>query len=250
MTVMLPGVITPVPFANTAVKLELDPVVIVAGLAPKLVIIAGGFTVTVAICVIAVPVAGGVTVSVYVVVDAGLTLTAVPLVTAIFPGVIIPVPLTNTAVRLELPPAVIVPGLAPKLEIVGAGFTVIVVICVIAAPLVGVTVSVYWVVDVGLTVTGIPLVTGRFPGVITPVPFTKTPVNVALVPSVTVVGLAVKLVIDGRTGGGGVGAPDEPPQPISPPKHRLSVAAYAAGARIRFKVFPGYRKVRRIYSDP
>ena len=72
----------------------------------------------------------------------GLTLTAVPLVTAIFPGVITPVPLANTAVRLELPPVVIVGGAATKLLIVGAGFTVIVVLCVAALPLVGVTVSV------------------------------------------------------------------------------------------------------------
>lgn len=134
--------IIPVPFANTAVRLELVPVVIVAGLGVKLVIIAAGFTVTVAICVIAVPVAGGVTVRVYVVVAAGLTLTAVPLVTAIFPGVITPVPLAKTAVRLELPPTVIVDGLATKLVIVGAGITVIVAVCVTAVPLVGVTVSV------------------------------------------------------------------------------------------------------------
>jgi hypothetical protein len=52
---------------------------------------------------------------------AGLTLTAVPLVTLIFPGVITPVPFAKTAVRLELPPAAIVPGLAVKLVIEAAG---------------------------------------------------------------------------------------------------------------------------------
>jgi hypothetical protein len=63
-----------------------------------------------------------------VVVAVGLTLTGVPLVTARSPGVITPVPLANTAVRLELPPAVIVAGLAAKLVIVGAGTTVTVVV--------------------------------------------------------------------------------------------------------------------------
>jgi hypothetical protein len=76
------------------------------------------------------------------VVVVGLTLTAVPLITARLPGVITPVPLEKTAVRLELPPTVIVSGLATKLVIVGAGFTVIVVVAVTAAPLEGVTVSV------------------------------------------------------------------------------------------------------------
>jgi hypothetical protein len=72
----------------------------------------------------------------------GLTLTAVPLVTAILPGVITPVPLAKTAVRPELPPARIDVGLATKLVIIGAGFTVIVAVCVTALPLVGVTVRV------------------------------------------------------------------------------------------------------------
>ena len=74
----------------------------------------------------------------------GLTLTAVPLVTARLPGVITPVPPANTAVRLLLPPAVIVAGFATKLVIVGttAAFSVIVAVGVIAAPLEGVTVRV------------------------------------------------------------------------------------------------------------
>jgi hypothetical protein len=132
----------PVPFANTAVKLELPPAVIVVGLAAKLVIVGREFTVTVAICVIAVPAAPGVTVSVYVVVADGLTITGVPLVTARFPGVITPVPFANTAVRLVLAPTVMVAGLAAKLLIVGAGVTVTVAVCVTAVPLEGVTVSV------------------------------------------------------------------------------------------------------------
>ena len=43
-----------------------------------------------------------------------------PLVTAIFPGVMMPVPLENTPVRLVDPPTVIAVGLAVKLVIAGA----------------------------------------------------------------------------------------------------------------------------------
>lgn len=53
------------------------------------------------------------------VVVVGLTLTAVPLVTGILPGVMTPVPLLNTPVRLELDPVAIVEGVATKLVIVG-----------------------------------------------------------------------------------------------------------------------------------
>ena len=54
----------------------------------------------------------------------GDTLTAVPLVTAIFPGVITPVPPVKVASRLELPPDVIVAGVAVKLVMVGGGVEV------------------------------------------------------------------------------------------------------------------------------
>ena len=53
------------------------------------------------------------------------------------------------------------------------------------------------VVVVGLTLTGVPLVTERLPGVITPVPSVKTAVRLELVPASMVVALAVKLVMDG-----------------------------------------------------
>jgi hypothetical protein len=76
------------------------------------------------------------------VVVVGLTLTPTPLVTARFPGVITPVPLAKTAVSVELPPAVIVVGFAPKLVIEGAGVTVTVAACVIATPAEEVTVRV------------------------------------------------------------------------------------------------------------
>jgi hypothetical protein len=63
-----------------------------------------------------------------------------------FPGVITPVPLAKTPVRLDVPPAVTAVGVAVKLVIVGAvtttGFTVTVAVWVIVAPAELVTVSV------------------------------------------------------------------------------------------------------------
>jgi hypothetical protein len=55
------------------------------------------------------------------------------------------------------------------------------------------------VVAVGFTLTGVPLVTARLPGVITPVPPEKSAVRLALPPALIVVGLAAKLVITGVT---------------------------------------------------
>lgn len=85
-------------------------------------------TVTVVVEVIAAP-TGGVTVRVYVVVVVGLTETPVPLVTSIepeVPPVMTPVPLAKTPVRVELPPEAMVAGRAPKLVMVGSGFTMMV----------------------------------------------------------------------------------------------------------------------------
>ena len=78
------------------------------------------------------------------VVVAGFTFTATPLVTEPMPGVIAPVPPVNTAVKVvPFPPAVIVEASDVKLLIVGAAaFTVTVAVCVIAVPAAGVTVSV------------------------------------------------------------------------------------------------------------
>ncbi len=63
-----------------------------------------------------------------------------------FPGVMTPVPLVKTAVRLDEPPAVIVGGLAMKLEIAGGAgpleLTVTVVAMVVLMPAVLVTVRV------------------------------------------------------------------------------------------------------------
>jgi hypothetical protein len=52
-------------------------------------------------------------------VAAGVTLTAVPLVTEMLPGVMTPLPLENTPVRLADPPASTVAGLATKLAMKG-----------------------------------------------------------------------------------------------------------------------------------
>jgi hypothetical protein len=55
---MFPGVITPVPSANVAVRFELFPAAIDVGLAVKLEIVGAGSTVTVAVAVAAVPLEG------------------------------------------------------------------------------------------------------------------------------------------------------------------------------------------------
>ena len=76
----------------------------------------------------------------------------------------------------------------------------------------------------GLTVTATPLLAGRLPGVITPVPFAKTPVKAAVDPSVMEARFAVKPVIEG--GGGSVWVFDDPPpQPVKPARTRLRVMA-------------------------
>lgn len=167
------------------------------------------------------------------VVAAGVTATAVPLVTGILPGVITPVPPEKTAVRFEDMPAVIVGRLATKLAIAGgAGFTVIVTVCVTAVPPVGVTVSVYVVVVVGLTVTGVPVVAAMLPGVIRPLPPVKTPVMVVLVPSVMAAEAAVKLVML-ATGITGVEL-EEPPQPAKPAMATKRAAVHTCTTRDLF----------------
>jgi hypothetical protein len=77
------------------------------------------------------------------------------------------------------------------------------------------------VVTAGLTLTAAPLVAGRLPGVITPVPFANTPVRLALPPTVIVAGVAAKLVIVGVDD---IDDPD-PPHPATNTKHTLSAAA-------------------------
>ena len=55
------------------------------------------------------------------VVAVGLTVTPTPLVAAMLPGVMTPVPFENTLVKVELAPAVSSAGFALKLEIEAAG---------------------------------------------------------------------------------------------------------------------------------
>jgi len=55
VTARLPGAITPVPLAKTAVRLELPPGAMVAGTAEKLLMTGAGTTVTVAVSVTDVP---------------------------------------------------------------------------------------------------------------------------------------------------------------------------------------------------
>ena len=72
----------------------------------------------------------------------GLTVIGVPLNAVRLPGVITPLPCAKTPVKIVLWPALMVEGLATKLEIVGAGSTVTVRFCVTAVPVAGVTVRV------------------------------------------------------------------------------------------------------------
>src|ERR1700679_2189441 len=142
-----------------------------------------------------------------------------------------PVPFAKSPVRGPLSPILMVVGFPEKLLIVGPAFTVTVAVAVTAAPLVGVTVSIYVVVAVGLTFTATPLVAARLPGVITPVPFAKTPVRAALDPAAMEVGFAVKLVIEG----GVVWLLDAPPpQPANPPRPRMRITASGARTKRRF----------------
>ena len=77
----------------------------------------------------------------------------------------------------------------------------------------------------GLTVAAMPLVAGRLPGVMTPVPFAKMPVRAADDPSVMEVRFAVKLVIDGD-GGSDVWVLDGlAPQPVKAARPRMRVMA-------------------------
>lgn len=75
-------------------------------------------------------------------VDAGETVTGVPLVTAPTPLSTLPVPLVNTPVKVVEVPAVIVAAADTKLVMAGAGTTVTVACLVTDAPAVFETVRV------------------------------------------------------------------------------------------------------------
>lgn len=113
-------VMTPVPLAKTAVSVVLMPRLMVGEAAAKLAMVGAGNTVMAAVAVTAVPV-DGVTVRVYVVVAAGVTVTATPLLTVMLPGVMRPVPFENTAVRVALVPLVMLAALAAKLVMAAGG---------------------------------------------------------------------------------------------------------------------------------
>ena len=126
---------------NTAVNVVEVPAVMVGAAAVKLVIAGAATTVTVT-CLVTDVLAALVTVSVYVVVAAGETVTGVALVTAPTPLSTLPVPLLNTAVNVVEVPAVIVAAAETKLVMAGAGTTVTVACLVTEAPAVFVTVRV------------------------------------------------------------------------------------------------------------
>jgi hypothetical protein len=109
----------------------------------KVEIVGGTFTVTNAVAVtVAGVVAALVTVSVYVVVEAGAMVTGVPLVTAPMPLSMLPVPPANTAVRVVELPETMVAAPGVKLVIDGAGTTFTVATLVAVAPAAFVTVKV------------------------------------------------------------------------------------------------------------
>jgi len=90
------------------------------------------------------------------------------------------------------------PGLTKLIVCAMRTLTTAVLVAVAPAPFV--TVRVYVVVSAGVTLTGVPLMTARLPGVITPVPLAKTPVRLAGTPTGTDAGFAVKLLIVGSEG--------------------------------------------------
>lgn len=146
VAVILPGVMTAVPPAKTAVSESDCPASMMGEAGTKLVIDGGGgLTVTVALAVTETE-ALLVTVSVYLVVVAGLTEKATPLLMGIdptVPPVMTPAPPANTPVSVVLLPCVMVGEAATKLAMVGGGMvTVTVAVEVIAVPAPLVTVRV------------------------------------------------------------------------------------------------------------
>ena len=127
----------------------------------------------------------------------GLTVTGLFDVTPFTPWSTLPLPLAKTAVSVALPPAEILVGFATKLVIVGTATTTTVVCAVTIKPKEFVTVSVYVVVAVGLTVTGELLVTAFTPWSTLAVPYSKTAVSAVDPPKVIVGSAAAKLVIEG-----------------------------------------------------
>ena len=136
------------------------------------------------------------------------------------------------------------PGLEGLMEtvVVLPPLVTVIVACAVtlAVPTVGVAVSVYVVVAVGVTLTGVPLVTGMLPGVITPEPPLKTAVRLELDPDAMVAELAAKLVIDAGVTLVVVVCELEPPPPQAV-KLRMATPAIsdtARNAKLRFTMRP------------
>src|SRR3954451_22573789 len=119
----------PVPPLYVADSFDVPPALMVCGFAAKLWIAGGGTTVTVTCCDTSPP-AMFVTVSVYVVVAAGVTVTLAPLEIAPTPWSTLPAPPLYVAVSTEEPPAPIDAGVAVKVWMMGSGATVIVALAV------------------------------------------------------------------------------------------------------------------------
>jgi hypothetical protein len=124
--------------------------------------------------------------------------------------------------NVEVPPKVIVAGVAVKAVMEGAGRTVTVVFAE-ALPPAPPTVRVYSVVVLGLTDKPVPLLMGIPPGVTVPVPLAKTATNCALLPAVMLPGDTWKLAIVGA-GGGEPWPPPPPPQAASIDRAKLKAA--------------------------
>lgn len=135
------------------------------------------------------------------------------------------------AVRLELLPAEIVVGFAVKLEITGTALTVTVAVAVAGVPLGGVTVKVYVVVVVGLTLTAAPLVAVMPPGVIMPEPPLNVGIKLEFEPASIVDGEALKPLI---SGGGPVIVVELPPHPVKSKNATLTSTANITDVTFRF----------------
>jgi hypothetical protein len=192
---------TPVPPAKVEVKVALVPLESVVGVAVKPVMVGDGIagaTVMVTFAVTKVP-AALVTVRVKVVVaDSRPVVTEIPLLTMPMPLSMDPVPLAKVAVSVVDFPLAREVAAAVKLMMVGEAPTLTVTWAEVEPPVGLRTVSVYVAPACrGPVLTPIPTVTGPMPLSMLPVPLTKTAVKVVLWPALMLVGLAVKLRIDG-----------------------------------------------------
>lgn len=102
------------------------------------------------------------------------------------------------------------------------------------------------VVAAGLTLTAVPLVAARLPGVMTPVPLEKTPVRFVLVPAVIDKEPAAKLEM---TGAGLTGVPPPPEEPPQPVKLALRTTHEARATTNRLIIFTIPRQLDDNFCD-